>query len=80
MIYKDSENRDIKILALGTDGTDGPTDAAGAYIDYERYRLQEAKRSLEKQDSYNYFKDVGTLIKTGPTMNNLMDVRILWRE
>ncbi|MBC77475.1 MAG: hypothetical protein CME64_15840 [Halobacteriovoraceae bacterium] len=80
MLYNDPDNRDIKILSLGTDGTDGPTDAAGAYIDYELYDREEALEHLQKQDSYNYFKKKGSLIKTGPTMNNLMDVRILWRE
>ncbi len=79
-IYKDSKNHNVHILSFGTDGTDGPTDAAGAYINYSMYNGEKVKDSLSNFDSYNYFHEVGGLIKTGPTMNNLMDIRFIWRE
>ena len=79
-IYKDSKNHNVHILSFGTDGTDGPTDDAGAYINYSMYNEEKVKDSLSNFDSYNYFHEVGGLIKTGPTMNNLMDIRFIWRE
>ena len=79
-IYKDIKNRDIKILSLGTDGGDGETDAAGAYIDYDLYCKLEGKTFLEHFNSYEYFDKVGTLIKTGPTKTNVMDLRCIWRD
>lgn len=66
----------------GTDGTDGPTDAAGAMADGES--VQRAARlglnaalSLGRNDSYNFFAPLGDLVKTGPTGTNVMDVRLL---
>lgn len=79
-LYKDSKNRDLKIMSFGTDGTDGPTDAAGAFIDYEIYQNNNPKEYLKNFDSYNYFKKVNTLIYTGPTKTNIMDIRCVWRE
>ena len=79
-LYQKEENRDIKILSVGTDGSDGPTDAAGAYIDYDIYSSLDCHEYLNRFDSYHYFEKVGTLIKTGPTKTNVMDLRMLWRE
>jgi glycerate 2-kinase len=70
------------ILSGGTDGTDGPTDAAGAMADgrtCERAaRLgMVANEYLANNDSYNFFKPLGDLVITGPTKTNVMDVRLI---
>ena len=82
IIYTEEKNKDVHILSFGTDGTDGPTDAAGAYINYNIFKENEdrALMFLENNDSYHFFDEVGGLIKTGPTKNNLMDVRFIWRD
>ncbi len=73
---------DICVLSAGTDGTDGPTDAAGAYADGRtvaraRQKGMEAKRYLAENDSYRFFDPLGDLIKTGPTGTNVADVRLM---
>jgi len=69
---------DVVVFSAGTDGTDGPTDAAGAIADGRTLaRNPEAARFLEANDSYHYFEGLGDLVKTGPTNTNVMDVRIL---
>lgn len=70
------------ILAAGTDGTDGPTDAAGAFADGETVQRAKAMgldpwRSLEENDSYPFFKKLDDLLITGPTGTNVMDLRIM---
>jgi hydroxypyruvate reductase len=66
------------IFSAGTDGTDGPTDAAGAIADGDTLRRKpEARTYLENNDSYHYFESLGDLIKTGPTLTNVMDVRLI---
>lgn len=67
----------VTIFSAGTDGIDGPTDAAGAMIASGRIDAAEARRSLDNNDSYHYFEKIGGLLKTGPTGTNVMDVRIL---
>lgn len=74
--------REIVILSAGTDGTDGPTDAAGAFADGET--VQRAKALgldpwsfLEENNSYPFFQALGDLLITGPTGTNVMDLRIL---
>jgi glycerate 2-kinase len=70
----------ITLLSAGTDGTDGPTDAAGALVDGETVPLAEkasALRFLENNDSYTFFRENGGLFITGPTGTNVMDVQIL---
>lgn len=72
----------VVILSAGTDGTDGPTDAAGAVVDgqtVERGRQQglDAKVFLSNNDAYHFFAELGDLIKTGPTNTNVMDLRVL---
>jgi hydroxypyruvate reductase len=72
----------VVVLSAGTDGTDGPTDAAGAIADgatlarAERLGLN-ARRFLADNDSYHFFEPLGDLLKTGPTNTNVMDVRLI---
>jgi glycerate 2-kinase len=68
--------------SVATDGTDGPTDAAGGLVDpltcARAVELGLApQRYLQANDSYNFLKDIGDLIVTGPTQTNLMDLQIL---
>jgi len=72
----------VTLLSAGTDGTDGPTDAAGAIVDGEtivraRSMGLEPREYLERNDSYNFFKQTDSLLITGPTGTNVMDVQIL---
>ncbi|MCW5981774.1 MAG: glycerate kinase [Bryobacteraceae bacterium] len=72
----------VLILSGGTDGSDGPTDAAGALADgatvaEARERGLEPARYLAANDSYHFFEPLGKLLKTGPTNTNVMDVRIV---
>jgi glycerate 2-kinase len=76
---------DIVVLSAGTDGSDGPTDAAGAIADGNTVaraaRLGiDAKRLLAENDSYHFFEPLGDLVKTGPTGTNVMDLRIILRK
>jgi hydroxypyruvate reductase len=67
------------LLSGGTDGTDGPTDAAGALCDGETLRRSQfsAREFLARNDSYAFFDALGDLIRTGPTGTNVMDVRLV---
>jgi hydroxypyruvate reductase len=68
----------VVVFSAGTDGSDGPTDAAGAIADGRTLsRNPDAQRFLDRNDSYHYFDALGDLVKTGPTNTNVMDVRIL---
>jgi hydroxypyruvate reductase len=68
----------VVVLSGGTDGTDGPTDAAGAIADGDTLRRNpDARRFLDRNDSYHYFDELGDLVKTGPTNTNVMDVRLV---
>ncbi len=72
----------IVVLSGGTDGTDGPTDAAGAVVDGETIARARAlglnpRAFLENNDSYNLFAKLGDLLITGPTRTNVMDVRLV---
>jgi hydroxypyruvate reductase len=70
--------QNVCILSAGTDGTDGPTDAAGAICDGATLeRAPDAASFLARNDSYHYFEPLGDLIRTGPTGTNVMDVRIV---
>jgi hydroxypyruvate reductase len=69
----------ITILSAGTDGTDGPTDAAGAVVNATIMKQAAALglnplAYLENNDAYHFFEQAGGLIKTGPTQTNVMDV------
>ena len=66
------------VLSGGTDGTDGPTDAAGAIADGSTLaRGPQAQKHLDANDSYHYFEELGDLVITGPTNTNVMDVRLM---
>jgi hydroxypyruvate reductase len=70
------------LLSVGTDGTDGPTDAAGAIatgstMDRARDTLLDPAVHLAHNDSYSFFNALGDLIKTGPTGTNVMDIHVL---
>ena len=68
----------VVIFCAGTDGTDGPTNAAGAVADGQTLgRKPDARRYLDRNDSYHYFESLGDLVITGPTNTNVMDVCIV---
>ena len=68
----------ITVLSAGTDGTDGPTDAAGAVVsNTEMINSVELADCLSRFDAYHYFERHGGLIKTGPTQTNVMDVMVV---
>ncbi len=68
----------VTIFSAGTDGSDGPTDAAGAIADETTLnRGVDGREFLKNNDSYHFFKQVDGLVKTGPTGTNVMDVRAL---
>ena len=74
--------QEILVLSAGTDGTDGPTDAAGAFADGEtlnrgRTMGLDPRSFLKQNDSYPFFEKLGDLLITGPTGTNVMDLRIL---
>ena len=70
--------RNVVILSAGTDGSDGPTDAAGAIADGRTLgRNPRAPEFLARNDSYHYFESLGDLFVTGPTHTNVMDVRLI---
>ncbi|MFN7997691.1 MAG: glycerate kinase [Bryobacteraceae bacterium] len=68
----------VVILSGGTDGTDGPTDAAGAIGDgHTLGRDPRAPGFLARNDSYHFFQELGDLLITRPTNTNVADVRVL---
>ena len=72
----------IHLLSASTDGTDGPTDAAGAFASAAVLAMAEAAglsiaASLADNDSYRFFDAIGQLFKTGPTMTNVCDLQIV---
>ena len=72
----------IYFLSAGTDGIDGPTDAAGAFVTpglMEKMKgiSAEAGRQLEDNDSYHFFSQQDLLFKTGPTYTNVCDIQLL---
>jgi len=76
-----AKSGNIVLASVGTDGTDGPTDAAGAVVDtttVERARKHglDPVAYLQRNDSYNLLEPIGDLLKTGPTGTNVMDLLI----
>ncbi len=72
----------VVILSGGTDGNDGPTDAAGGIVDPLTVRRAEkagmkALDFLDNNDAYHFLQKTGDLLMTGPTNTNVMDVRLL---
>ncbi len=77
-----SDLENMVILSGGTDGTDGPTDAAGAILDgHSRNRAKklglDPGHHLGNNNAYPFFDKIGDLIKTGSTRTNVMDIRIM---
>jgi glycerate 2-kinase len=77
-----NSGRDMVFMSAGTDGIDGPTDAAGAVVDQNT--VENAQKNgldidtfLNNSDSYTFFSHAGGHIKTGPTGNNVMDLQFL---
>jgi glycerate 2-kinase len=77
-----TNNPGITILSAGTDGNDGPTEAAGAVVDANTLADAIAKKIdpgkyISEFDSYHFFKEAGGHIVTGPTMTNVMDIIVV---
>jgi len=72
-------------LSAGTDGTDGPTDAAGAIVTGQMF-FEAVKHGLDprdyltRNDSYTFFKTINGLVITGPTGTNVMDIQLILLE
>ncbi len=78
----DEKLQKIKIISVGTDGTDGPTDFAGGWINYDHFlQAENANINLNdylfNYDTLTYLQKTNTAIKTGPTGTNVMDLRII---
>ena len=74
--------RAVVVLSAGTDGTDGPTDAAGALADGDTVSRAlglglKPRAVLDGNDAYPFFERLGDLVITGPTRTNVMDVRLI---
>ncbi len=77
----DGTGRDLVFLSAGTDGIDGPTDAAGAWATPETVRRAralglDAGAHLDANDAYPFWDALGGLVCTGPTHTNAMDVQV----
>lgn len=70
---------DLKVVVGGTDGTDGPTDAAGGIIDGATWR-EGAQQALQSADSGRFLDDADALLVTGPTGTNVMDLIVAIRS
>lgn len=79
----DASGSTAAAASVGTDGVDGPTDAAGAIVDSTSgaraaaLNLGPPERYLERNDSYTFFHALGDLIHTGPTDTNVGDLQVL---
>lgn len=74
--------KDTAVFSVGSDGTDGPTDAAGGYSDQDTARLLAEKKIdifqvLQENDAYHALKETGGLIMTGATGTNVNDVAVV---
>jgi hydroxypyruvate reductase len=71
------------VASVGTDGTDGPTDAAGAFADNTtlarsfKFGARFLKECLANNNAYEFFRRTGGLIMTGPTRTNVMDLHLI---
>ena len=73
--------KDTAVFSVGSDGTDGPTDAAGGYSDQDTARLLSEKKIdifqvLQENDAYHALQETGGLIMTGATGTNVNDVAV----
>jgi len=80
-IHLDGEEG-VTVMAVATDGTDGPTDAAGVIVDGTTIRRAQAiglnpRQALMDNDSYTFFQRLGDLIVTGPTNTNVGDLYVI---
>lgn len=82
MERRSADTDGVYFLSAGTDGNDGPTDAAGAFA--SREVLEQAMAAglsaedyLRRSDSYHYFDSIGRLLKTGPTFTNVCDLQVV---
>lgn len=82
LIAQQADSAGVCLLSAGTDGEDGPTDAAGALFD-AAVANQLAKQNLDpldfirRNDAYHFFAPLDGLIKTGPTNTNVCDIRVV---
>ncbi|MEO1177859.1 MAG: MOFRL family protein, partial [Pseudomonadota bacterium] len=74
-----SGDENLQILVAGTDGTDGPTDAAGALVDGTTWDPSGAN-ALARADAYPWLSAKEALVKTGPTGTNVMDLMLALRS
>ena len=75
------DHRSLTVLSGGTDGTDGPTNATGALIDSATLAVAHQQQLsinayLANQDAYHFFNQTNSLLITGPTQTNVMDVML----
>ena len=78
---KENSKQELCLYSVGTDGIDGPTDAAGAIVDSETIRQYQSsdlnlESYLSNNDSYNFFRKLNALIMTGATGTNVADIQI----
>ena len=71
------------MLSAATDGGDGPTDAAGAWVDGGSYERATAlgldfRDYLARNDAYHFFAALGDLLRTGPTLTNVNDLMFVY--
>jgi len=81
-IQNTSINNDWLLLSVGTDGIDGPTDAAGGLIDNETIRNYHESGIdifdyLNNNDSYTFLNNMNSIYKTGATGTNVADIQII---
>lgn len=77
-----SKLNNVAVFSVGSDGTDGPTDAAGGYVDTDTKKILAEKgidifKTLENNDAYHALQACGGLIITGPTGTNVNDLSVL---
>jgi len=85
LLLNQSINKNISILCAGSDGIDGKSNAAGAFIDYDLYSIIkkskiDPKRYLDESNSNTFFKKVGYDFVTGITGTNVMDFIIILKK
>jgi glycerate 2-kinase len=83
VVLADMPRSEVVLLAAGTDGTDGPTPAAGGWADARTVARGEAQGvdarvALDRNDSHSFFEAEGGLFVTGPTGTNVMDLVLVW--
>ena len=84
-VYENSKVAAYELLfsSYGTDGIDGPTDSAGAFVQinsnklHENAQFEEMEDFLLRHDSYNFYSKCGRLVNTGPTGTNVSDLQVL---